>query len=134
MIYISINQIINPNNPIFQWKHFMPNFRYILVKYADRGLVVKGRISPLFQQLYLTATLSASLMYYSIALSRHFQSDKGEEDTPLLLRKTLHSFNEFISLLKRNIVSCQHDLIINIWNDINVLTSKLIWLPSNCMN
>ena len=41
-------------------EHLFP--RYVLVKYATRGLVQEGRLSPLFSQLYaLAATTFMSI-------------------------------------------------------------------------
>ena len=68
---------------------FSSIFRYILVKYADRGVVHQGRISPLFEQLYLTAAVGGSLMAYSITMIYHFkQTNSGDQDIPIFLRKS----------------------------------------------
>ena len=59
------------------------------MKYADRGLVIKGKISPLFEQLYLTAAVAGSVMAYSISMIYHFkQSSSGGHDIPMFLRKS----------------------------------------------
>ena len=44
--------------------------RYVLVKYATRGLVQEGRLSPLFSQLYaLAATTFVSIHFIRCVLA-----------------------------------------------------------------
>ena len=63
------------------------------MKYSDRGLVVHGRISSLFEQLYLTVTVGVSLMYYMVGLSRHFYSrtNQNQSEEPIFLRNIANS-------------------------------------------
>ena len=65
--------------------------RYVLVKYATRGLVQEGRLSPLFSQLYaLAATTFMSIhlircwWYHNSHLRNTVAADKN--GTPVLVR------------------------------------------------
>ena len=47
--------------------------RFILIKYADRGLVKNGKISKLFDCLYLTIASAFTVLLCMTILSRHFR-------------------------------------------------------------
>ena len=51
-------------------------FRYILVKYAVRGLVKNGKVEPLFHQLYLTLVATMCLFSHTtIIVSNFYKQD-----------------------------------------------------------
>ena len=71
--------------------------RHILVKYSERGLVVGGRVSPLFSQLYLTITVAASLVSYTVAISRHLVPGTTSQDMdPIFLRTETGSLQYYV--------------------------------------
>ena len=52
------------------------SYRFILIKYADRGLVKNdGKVSNLFDQLYATLTGAFNLFFVATLLSNHFSSN-----------------------------------------------------------
>ena len=54
--------------------------RFILILYADRGLVKKGRISPLFQQLYILFISTFMLCYFLFTFMRFkFQNQETQD-------------------------------------------------------
>ena len=54
--------------------------RFIMIKYADRGFVKKGRISPLFQQLYILFTSTFMFLIILITFVRFkFQDQVTQE-------------------------------------------------------
>ena len=48
-------------------------FRFIMVKYADRGLVSNGGLSELFNQLYICLSTFLTLFIYAITLLNNFK-------------------------------------------------------------
>ena len=40
-----------------------------MVKYAERGLVVRGEVADLFGQLYLTASVTLNAFFYGMLFS-----------------------------------------------------------------
>ena len=49
-------------------------FRFILIKYADRGLVKNGNVSKLFDHLYLTISGSMTVFFLGFIFVNHFDS------------------------------------------------------------
>ena len=82
-------------------KSFNNYFRYVLIKYSNRGLVKNGVISELFEQLYLTVFAAVNIVLFAaIVGSRHFKTDTDDE--PILMSlclKKSFSFhqNSFLS-------------------------------------
>ena len=52
--------------------------RYVLVKYATRGLVVNGKLSPLFDQLYIVITTTFTAFFFCIGFMDYFGSSSAE--------------------------------------------------------
>ena len=62
--------------------------RFILIKYADRGLVKNGKIPKLFDCLYLLIAIVLTLLFIMFILSRHFSaSDKKSFFMKLCLKE-----------------------------------------------
>ena len=72
-------------------------FRHVLVKYADRGLVSGGQVSPLYGQLYLTATIAITTFSCVVVEARHFRP--YTEAQPAMLK--------YISIYFLKVFSCE---------------------------
>ena len=55
--------------------------RYLMLKYADRGLVKNGRISKLFEHLYVTMTGSVGIWGMSMGFFAYLTGDNEEKHT-----------------------------------------------------
>ena len=91
--------------------------RFIMIKYADRGLVKKGRISPLFQQLYILFTSTIMFLIFLIIFMRFkFQNQATQEivdeicsstQTPMVTRLgAFKNIGKFAKVFTIFIVGC----------------------------
>ena len=58
--------------------YFISISRHILVKYADRGLVIGGVISNLYYKLYMTAAITLQILFCSLIFLVHLRDSRTE--------------------------------------------------------
>ena len=59
--------------------NLMFNYRYVLVKYADRGLVENGTVSPLFETLYLVVGVTLLSVFFIFGSYYYFNNDPAKK-------------------------------------------------------
>merc|ERR1712137_1075522 len=54
-------------------------FRYVMIKYADRGLVENGSVSPLFGKLYLVVCVTLFSVFFLFASYYYLHRDPNKK-------------------------------------------------------